>query len=53
MTAKDSTERTGRELVDWSDLRTFYAVANAGSMNAAAETLGRHAKRDLETSRTT
>jgi DNA-binding transcriptional LysR family regulator len=40
MTAKDSTERTGRELVDWSDLRTFYAVATAGSMNAAAEALG-------------
>jgi DNA-binding transcriptional LysR family regulator len=40
MTIKEPTERTGRELVDWSDLRTFYAVANAGSMNAAAEALG-------------
>ena len=43
MTAgKDGGERPllGRELVDWSDLRTFYAVATAGSMNAAAEQLG-------------
>jgi DNA-binding transcriptional LysR family regulator len=36
----DRGERLGRELVDWSDLRTFYAVASAGSMNAAAEALG-------------
>ncbi len=40
MTAKESSERLGRELVDWSDLRTFYAVATAGSMNAAAEQMG-------------
>jgi DNA-binding transcriptional LysR family regulator len=40
MTAKDGGERLVRELVDWSDLRTFYAVATAGSMNAAAEQLG-------------
>jgi DNA-binding transcriptional LysR family regulator len=40
MTAKEGNERQLRELVDWSDLRTFYAVATAGSMNAAAEQLG-------------
>lgn len=40
MTTRDGTERLGRELVDWSDLRTFYAVATAGSMNAAAELMG-------------
>src|SRR6185295_2104031 len=40
MTADKGGERLGRELVDWSDLRTFYAVATAGSMNAAAEALG-------------
>jgi DNA-binding transcriptional LysR family regulator len=43
MTAgKEGGERPvlGREVVDWSDLRTFYAVATAGSMNAAAEQLG-------------
>jgi DNA-binding transcriptional LysR family regulator len=40
MTARDGSERLGRELVDWSDLRTFYAVATAGSMNAAAEQMG-------------
>jgi DNA-binding transcriptional LysR family regulator len=40
MTTKEGTERIARELVDWSDLRTFYAVATAGSMNAAAEQLG-------------
>jgi DNA-binding transcriptional LysR family regulator len=40
MTIREGTERLGRELVDWSDLRTFYAVATAGSMNAAAELLG-------------
>src|ERR1700755_917596 len=33
-------EKLSRELVDWSDLRTFYAVATAGSMNAAAELMG-------------
>src|SRR5690606_31993097 len=32
--------RPGREMIDWSDLRTFYAVATAGSMNAAADLLG-------------
>ncbi len=37
---KEGGERLVRELVDWSDLRTFYAVATAGSMNAAAEQLG-------------
>jgi DNA-binding transcriptional LysR family regulator len=40
MTTKEGSERLVRELVDWSDLRTFYAVATAGSMNAAAEQLG-------------
>jgi len=40
MTKGEGSERLGRELVDWSDLRTFYAVATAGSMNAAAELLG-------------
>jgi DNA-binding transcriptional LysR family regulator len=40
MTGKEGGERLGRELVDWSDLRTFYAVATAGSMNSAAELLG-------------
>ncbi len=40
MTTKEGTERLVRELVDWSDLRTFYAVATAGSMNAAAEQMG-------------
>ncbi|HVY89405.1 MAG TPA: LysR family transcriptional regulator [Hyphomonadaceae bacterium] len=40
MTAEKAGEKLGRELVDWSDLRTFYAVATAGSMNAAAEQLG-------------
>lgn len=40
MTTREGTERLVRELVDWSDLRTFYAVATAGSMNAAAEQLG-------------
>lgn len=40
MTTKDGSERLVRELVDWSDLRTFYAVATAGSMNAAAEQMG-------------
>lgn len=40
MTGKEGGERLGRELVDWSDLRTFYAVATAGSMNSAAEILG-------------
>lgn len=40
MTARDQGDRPGRELVDWSDLRTFYAVATVGSMNAAAELLG-------------
>jgi DNA-binding transcriptional LysR family regulator len=40
MTSKDLPERALRELVEWSDLRTFYAVATAGSMNAAAEQLG-------------
>ena len=40
MTIREGTERLGRELVDWSDLRTFYAVATAGSMNAAAEQMG-------------
>lgn len=40
MTTKDGGERLVRELVDWSDLRTFYAVATAGSMNAAAEQMG-------------
>jgi DNA-binding transcriptional LysR family regulator len=40
MTAEKGGERLQRELVDWSDLRTFYAVATAGSMNAAAEQLG-------------
>lgn len=40
MTTREGTERLGRELVDWSDLRTFYAVATAGSMNAAAEQMG-------------
>ncbi len=36
----DSEARPGRELIDWSDLRTLYVVATAGSMNAAAEQLG-------------
>lgn len=40
MTKSEGSERLGRELVDWSDLRTFYAVATVGSMNAAAELLG-------------
>lgn len=40
MTKSEGGERLGRELVDWSDLRTFYAVATAGSMNAAADQLG-------------
>ena len=40
MTGKDLNERPSRELVDWSDLRTFYAVATAGSMTAAAELMG-------------
>src|SRR5262245_17701877 len=40
MTKNEGMERLGRELVDWSDLRTFYVVATAGSMNAAAELLG-------------
>ena len=40
MTGKDLNERPIRELVDWSDLRTFYAVATVGSMNAAAELMG-------------
>lgn len=40
MTTKEGSERLVRELVDWSDLRTFYAVATAGSMNAAAEQMG-------------
>jgi DNA-binding transcriptional LysR family regulator len=40
MTGKDLNERPTRELVDWSDLRTFSAVATAGSMNAAAELMG-------------
>jgi DNA-binding transcriptional LysR family regulator len=40
MTAKEAGEKLGRELVDWSDLRTFYAVATAGSMNAAADQMG-------------
>ena len=40
MTTREGTERLVRELVDWSDLRTFYAVATAGSMNSAAEQLG-------------
>lgn len=40
MTGKEGSERQVRELADWSDLRTFYAVATAGSMNAAAEQLG-------------
>ena len=40
MTTNNGGERLVRELVDWSDLRTFYAVATAGSMNAAAEQLG-------------
>lgn len=40
MTGKDVSDRTAREVADWSDLRTFYAVATAGSMNAAAEQLG-------------
>lgn len=40
MSGEKGGERLGRELVDWSDLRTFYAVATAGSMNAAAELLG-------------
>jgi DNA-binding transcriptional LysR family regulator len=40
MTSKEVAERAIRELVDWSDLRTFYAVATAGSMNAAADLLG-------------
>jgi DNA-binding transcriptional LysR family regulator len=40
MTSSEGGERPGRELVDWSDLRTFYVVATAGSMNAAAELLG-------------
>ncbi|RYZ05565.1 MAG: LysR family transcriptional regulator [Alphaproteobacteria bacterium] len=40
MTTREGTERLNREFVDWSDLRTFYAVATAGSMNAAAELMG-------------
>lgn len=40
MTKTEGGDRPGRELVDWSDLRTFYVVATAGSMNAAAELLG-------------
>lgn len=40
MTTKEGGDRLVRELVDWSDLRTFYAVATAGSMNAAADQLG-------------
>lgn len=40
MTTNNGGERLVRELVDWSDLRTFYAVATAGSMNAAAEQMG-------------
>lgn len=40
MTADKGGERSIREVVDWSDLRTFYAVATAGSMNAAADQLG-------------
>jgi DNA-binding transcriptional LysR family regulator len=40
MTTREGSERLVRELVDWSDLRTFYAVATAGSMNAAADQLG-------------
>jgi DNA-binding transcriptional LysR family regulator len=40
MSGEKGGERLGRELVDWSDLRTFYAVATAGSMNAAADVLG-------------
>ena len=53
MTGKELNERPNRELVDWSDLRTFYAVATAGSMNAAAEQHGRHAIGNFETPRTT
>jgi DNA-binding transcriptional LysR family regulator len=40
MTGDKGGERLSREVVDWADLRTFYAVATAGSMNAAAEQLG-------------
>ncbi len=40
MTKSEGQDRLSRELVDWSDLRTFYAVATAGSMNSAAEQLG-------------
>ena len=40
MTGKELSDRPIREVVDWSDLRTFYAVATAGSMNAAADQLG-------------
>jgi len=40
MTKTDGTEKLPRETIDWSDLRLFYAVASAGSMNAAADQLG-------------
>lgn len=40
MTNGESGGKPGRELVDWSDLRTLYVVATAGSMNAAADVLG-------------
>ncbi len=40
MTGKELSDRPARDVVDWSDLRTFYAVATAGSMNAAADQLG-------------
>ena len=40
MTKADDAEKVSRETVDWSDLRLFYAVAAAGSRNAATDQLG-------------